>query len=264
MNSTSKPIVDDTLAVPLYHQVYLVLRENIRNGVYGAGSVPTESELCASFGVSRITIKRAMQELTKEGLVVRQRGRGTFVLESSRLPQRKRDSLDDLLRNVMAIGAATEMQRLDGGNVPAPPDVAAKLECNAGQIIFATQQLRKSGGQPIAIIRAYVPQDVAERLPQRDTSAQPMLAQLQQAGIAVARADQAITATIADPTTAQALSVEVGAPVIRLTRLVYDASNRPVEWLTALYRADRYEYRTTLVREGMSANGAMPEWRAAS
>jgi GntR family transcriptional regulator len=264
LNQLSKPVVDDSLAVPLYHQVYLVLRENIRNGVYGAGSIPTESELCTSFGVSRITIKRAMQELTKEGLVVRQRGRGTFVLESSRLPQHKRDSLDDLLRNVMAIGATTEMLRLDCGMVPAPPDVAAKLECAVGAMIFSTNQIRKAGGQPIAIIKAYVPSDVAERLLHRDTSAQPMLAQLQQAGVAVARADQAITATIADPTTAQALSVDVGAPVIRLTRLVYDNRNRPVEWLTALYRADRYEYRTTLVREGLATDGAATEWRAAS
>jgi GntR family transcriptional regulator len=264
MNRITKPVmaVDENLAVPLYHQVYLVLRENIRNGVYGGGPVPTEAELCISFGVSRITIKRAMHELSKDGLIVRQRGRGTFVAESSRMPQAKRDSLDDLLRNVMAIGAATEMQRLDGGLMPASPEVAAKLACETGVMIFATNQIRRSRGQPIALIRAYVPRDVAEQLPERDTSAQPMLAQLQQAGIAVARADQAITATIADPATAAALSVDVGSPIIRLTRLVFDDHNRPVEWLTALYRADRYEYRTTMIREGLNAENGRSEWRA--
>ncbi len=266
MNRISRPVpaVDENLAVPLYHQVYLVLRENIRNGVYGSGAVPTEAELCISFGVSRITIKRAMHELSKENLIVRQRGRGTFVAESSRVPQAKRDSLDDLLRNVMAIGAATEMQRLDGGYIPASPEVAVKLECSEGTDIFATHQVRRSLGQPIAIIRAYVPRDVAEQLPNRNTSAQPMLAQLQQAGIAVARADQAITATIADPATAATLAVEVGSPVIRLTRLVFDNHNRPIEWLSALYRADRYEYRTTLIREGQNAASGSSEWRAAS
>lgn len=266
MNRIVKPTlapVDENLALPLYHQVYLVLRENIRNGVYSGGSIPTEAELCAAFGVSRITVKRAMHELSKEGLIVRQRGRGTFVAESSRLPQAKRDSLDDLLRNVMAIGAATEMQRLDGGFVPATPDVASKLNCDAGAIIFAAHQIRRSRGQPIALIRAYVPKDVAEQLVDRDTNAQPMLAQLQKAGVSVARADQAITASIADPTTAATLAIEVGAPIIRLTRLVFDTANRPVEWLTALYRADRYEYRTTLVREGLTADGGHTEWRAA-
>ena len=266
MNRITRPVpaVDENLAVPLYHQVYLVLRENIRNGVYSASAVPTEAELCSTFGVSRITIKRAMHELTKEGLIVRQRGRGTFVTESSRIPQVKRDSLDDLLRNVMAIGAATEMKRLDGGFLPATAEVATKLECATGDEIFATNQTRLSRGQPIALIRAYVPRDVAQQLPGRDSSAQPMLAQLQQAGIDVARADQAITATIADPATATALAIDVGVPIIRLTRLVFDAHNRPVEWLTALYRADRYESRTTLVREGLGADGERAEWKAAS
>lgn len=263
MNRLTKPIaaVDENLAVPLYHQVYLVLRENIRNGSYGDSPVPTEVELCTAFGVSRITVKRAMHELAKEGLIVRQRGRGTFVAQSTQPALPQRDSLEDLLRNVKAIGAATEMDRLDGGFVPASTDIAGKLACEPGTPIYAINQIRRNNGQPIALIRAYVPSDVADRLESRDTSQQPMLAQLLQAGIAVARADQAITATIADPTTANALGVDVGSPLIRLTRLVFDNHNRPVEWLTALYRADKYEYRTTLTRETV---GSHTEWRAAS
>ncbi len=263
MNRMTKPIaaVDENLAVPLYHQVYLVLRENIRNGSYGDSPVPTEVELCNAFGVSRITVKRAMHELAKEGLIVRQRGRGTFVAQSSQplLPQR--DSLEDLLRNVKAIGAATEMDRLDGGFVSASNDVASKLGCEPGAQIYATNQIRKNSGQPIAWVKAFVPHDVAERLTDRDTNTQPMLAQLLQAGVNVARAEQAITATIADPTVANLLGIDVGAPLIRLTRLVFDNRNRPVEWLTALYRADRYEYRTTLTHETI---GSHTEWRAAS
>jgi GntR family transcriptional regulator len=265
MNRLAKPIaaVDENLAVPLYHQVYLVLRENIRNGVYDAGAVPTEAELCAIFGVSRITVKRAMHELAKEGLVVRQRGRGTFVAEASRRPSAERDPLNDLLRNVMAIGASTEMKRLDGGIVPAPADVAPKLNCPPGTPVYLFNQIRLRQGEPIGLIRAYVPRDVADRLSDRDTSAQPVLAQLQRAGVAVARAEQAITASIADPTTAAALAVDVGAPLIRLTRQVFDARDRPVEWMTALYRADRYEYRTTLQRGGLVTDGQAPGRRGA-
>lgn len=262
MNRISKPLaaVDENLAVPLYHQVYLVLRENIRNGQYGNSPVPTEAELCAAFGVSRITVKRAMHELAKEGLIVRQRGRGTFVAEApqSGLPQR--DSLDDLVRNVKAIGAATELQRLDSGFVSAPPDIAKKLKCPAGTMIFASSQIRRIEEQPIALIRTYIPQSIADKLANRESNTQPMLAQLLQAGVAVARAEQAITATIADPMTANALRVDVGAPLIRLSRLVFDNREQPVEWLTALYRADRYEYRTTLTHEN---TGSRTEWRSA-
>jgi GntR family transcriptional regulator len=248
--------IDENLAVPLYHQVYLVLRENIRNGSYGDGAIPPEGELCNEFGVSRITIKRAMQELTKDDLITRQRGRGTFVKGTPLAAVSQRDSLDQLLKNVMAIGAATEMRRLDSGLVRAAADVAEKLNCPAGTEIFAANQVRVVNGTPIALIRAFVPADIAAKLTDRDTSALPMLAQLQRADIAVTKAEQAITATLADPGAAAALRVDVGAPLIRLTRRITDSAHRPVEWLVALYRADRYEYRTTMTRETVNNHSA--------
>jgi GntR family transcriptional regulator len=255
MGPASAIAIDETLAVPLYHQVYLILRENIRNGTYGDGTIPPEGELCAEFRVSRITIKRAMQELAKEGLITRQRGRGTFVKGTPLHVVQQRDSLDQLLENVLAIGEATEMRRLDQGFVKAGADAAKHLGCAPGDEIFAASQVRVIDGTPIALIRAHVPADVAAKLPDCATSALPMLAQLQRAGIPVAHADQAITATLADPMAAAALGVDVGAPLIRLPRRVTDAAKRPVEWLVALYRADRYEYRTTMTRETLSHRG---------
>ena len=253
------PAVDENLAVPLYHQVYLVLRENIRNGTYAlGGALPTEPELCEAFSVSRITIKRAMRTLANEGLVLRQRGRGTFATPA--MPtQRTNDALDDLLQNVMAIGAATEMRRLESVTVIPSPDVAVRLGCKPGETVLRTVQIRMARGEPISLVTAHVPGEVAARLSDTATNAMPMLAQLQKAGIPVARADQAITATLADPATATALGIEVGAPLIKLSRLIFDKSERPVEWLVALYRADRYEYRTTLTQENIGRRSA---WQA--
>lgn len=261
MNRVSRLVaaVDENLAMPLYHQVYLVLREGIRNGAYAPGAVlPAEMELCSQFGVSRITIKRAMQQLTSEGLVSRQRGRGTFV-SSTPVAAAQNDALDDLLQNVMAIGAATEMRRLDGGTIPAPADVAARLQTDTGKPVFCVRQVRLSKGEPIALITAYVPEAVAGRIADIHTSQTPMLAQIQKAGIAVARADQSITATLADPATASHLGIDVGAPLIRLTRLVFDDAEKPVEWLIALYRADRYEYRTSLTH---NTAGSRSTWES--
>ena len=253
------PAADENLAVPLYHQVYLVLRENIRNGTYAVGAaLPTEPELCEAFGVSRITIKRAMRNLASEGLVLRQRGRGTFAAPA--LPtSRATDPLGDLLQNVMAIGAATEMRRIEGGMVQPSPDVAAKLGTAPGEPVLRTVQIRTSRGEPIAYVTAHVPKSIAAQLPDPINASLPMLAQLQKAGIAVARADQAITATLADPVSAPALGIEIGAPLIKLSRVVFDKSERPVEWLVALYRADRYEYRTTLSQETMGRRSSLQE-----
>ena len=218
--------VDDSLAVPLYHQVYLILKENIRSGEYAPDTaLPIEPALCEEFGVSRITIKRAMKELVAEGLLVRQRGKGTFVAEGVTRPPP--NALDDLLQSVEAIGAATDVQHLSSALVIPPKDVAQKLNMTSDALALRSHQLRLSGGEPLAIIVAYVPEAIAARLAQ-ETENLPMLVRLNQAGIPFTRADKEVTATLADPAVAVPLKIEIGAPLLKLTRLVLDDTDQPV------------------------------------
>ena len=240
--------VDETLAIPLYHQVYLILREHIRSGVYAAtAALPSEAALCEDFNVSRITVKRAMRELATDGLIVRHRGKGTFVAESGTTSTQP-DALEDLVQNVQAIGESTDVLHLASDLIEANPDIAAKLVVGSGQKVLKSNHLRLSDGEPLAVIVTYVPEDVADKL-DPETVQQPMLVRLSDAGIALDRADQDVTATLAEPTIAVQLGIEVGSPLLRLTRLVFDDTERPVEWLTALYRADRYAVRTALTHE---------------
>ena len=249
--------VDETLAVPLYHQVYLILRENIRSGVYPANEpLPSESTLCDEFDVSRITIKRAMRDLVGDGLVVRQRGKGTFVADGVAAPARP-DALDDLLQTVQAIGASTEVEHLANDLVEPVQDISQRLNVGPGGKVLKTSHLRSSDGEPLAVITTYVPAPVAERLDPA-TEKEPMLVRLNRAGIRVTRADQEVTATLAEPVTAVQLGIEVGSPLLKLTRLVFDSGDQPVEWLSALYRADRYAVRTSLTHE---TSGRHSSWR---
>jgi len=251
--------VDGTLAMPLYHQVYLILKQNIREGTYGPGAaLPIEQQLCDSFKVSRITIKRAMQQLAAEGLIVRQRGRGTFVSWDN-VSDPQLDALDDLIQNVLAIGAATQVRKLDKVMIVPPKEIQAKLKTEREEKVLKVTQVRTDDGEPIAVITAYVPIAVAVLLKKEKDENLPMLAQLQEAGVPLSRADQAITATLADPITASHLDVSVGVPMIRLSRLVFNNVDHPVEWLTALYRADRYEYRTSLTHD---TSGTQSSWRS--
>jgi GntR family transcriptional regulator len=258
--STLRHPVDETLAVPLYHQVYLILRENIRSGVYRPGTaLPSETLLCNEFDVSRITVKRAMRDLVSDGLVVRQRGKGTFVADIATAHSNP-DALNDLLQNVQAIGAATEVEHLNGEMVVPVQDIGEKLAVEDGGRVLKSSHLRLSEGQPLAVIITYVPADVAERLDPA-TERQPMLVRLSDAGLALARADQEVTATLAEPAIAVQLGIEVGSPLLKLTRLVFDNMDKPVEWLTALYRADRYAVRTSLTHETV---GRHSTWRPAA
>jgi len=242
---STRPKVDKDRAMPLYQQVYLVMRENIRNGAYDPDSpMPTEPELCTLFDVSRITIKRAMSQLAEDGLIERSRGRGTFVKAPIKSKQAS-TSLSELLKDVMTIGKETNAMTLENSMMPAPADIADRLRLPEGTLLLSSLQVRLLKREPIALIHTYVPQNIAVQLSAEDKNL-PMLAQLQKAGISIAKADQSITATLADPITASHLAINIGDPLIQLKRLVFDASDQPVEWLVALYRADHYEYRTSL------------------
>ena len=176
--------VDETLAVPLYHQVYLILRENIRSGIYPSGApLPPEQSLCKEFDVSRITIKRAMRDLVADGLVVRQRGKGTFVADGVTTPARP-DALDDLLKTVQVIGESTEVQHLANDVVEPLQDVALKLNIKPGEGVLRTSHLRLSDGEPLAVIMTHVLATVADRL-DPTTESEPMLVRLNHAGVAV-------------------------------------------------------------------------------
>jgi GntR family transcriptional regulator len=219
--------------------------------------LPTENELCAMFGVSRITVKRAMRQLALDGFVTRRRGLGTFAIEAT-VGTPRRNALDDLLQSVQAIGASTDMRRIAHGQTRATIEVAEQLGCKPGALVYRIDQIRMSGAEPIAFIQAYLPTWVAARMRDKESSRLPVLAQVVNAGIAVDRAEQAIGATLADPTAASHLEVEVGLPLIRLTRRVLTTDMKPVEWLMALYRGDRYEYRTTLTRDGLAGGRNEP------
>ncbi|MFL2769986.1 MAG: GntR family transcriptional regulator [Rhodospirillaceae bacterium] len=245
---SNKQSIDESLAVPLYHQVYLILREYIRSGLYPVGSVlPSETSLCEEFAVSRITVRRAMRELANSGVIVRQRGKGTFVSENENNPLTQ-NALDDLVQNVQAIGELTEVQHIASEKIGANSDIADRLSIRFGDLVLKSSQIRLSKGEPLSVIITYVPENVAKKL-QLETEKQPMLVRLIEAGVSVGHANQDVTATLAEPAIAVQLGIEVGSPLLKLTRLVFDDADNPVEWLTALYRADRYAIKTTLSHE---------------
>ena len=110
--------------------------------------------------------------------------------------------------------------------------------------------MRTVKGAPLGLITTFVPVDVAKRVKADEMARQPMFELLRMAGIPLARADQYIGATLAGVEAARALEVEVGAPLLRLTRTVFDVKGRPVERVVALYRADAYQYHMHLEAHG--------------
>ncbi len=227
----------------------MTLRAWVRDATYGPGEqIPTEERLCKTFGVSRITIRKAVAELVREGWLVRHQGRGTFVEMSAARPPSSLD-LNEVLHQVEDLGAATEARDLGIHEIAPDEETRAALELAPGAKVQRATHVRLLRQVPLALITTFVPLDVAQRLGRASaTRAPPMLARIARAGIRLAQAEQWIGATLASVETATILGVEIGAPILRITRIVAEDRGRPVERVVALYRADAYQYRMHLER----------------
>lgn len=241
-------MVDDRLPTPLYHQIYLVLRDKIAGGTYPAGGLlPSEEETARQFGVSRITTKRALNELADAGYVVRERGRGTRVVDTMPTPP-VRANVEGLLENLMAMGLKTEVTLLEFDYVTPGETVSQALQCEAGGKVQRAVRVRRLEGEPFSYLTTHVPENVGRSFGREDLASTALLTLLERCGVEVSRAEQTLTATLADAAVASRLGIDLGAPLLRITRIVYDQQDRPVEYIVGLYRPDRYQYRMALSR----------------
>jgi GntR family transcriptional regulator len=242
---------DATLPLPRYHQIYLVLREQLAEGRFDvAKPIPGELDLAQTFGVSRVTMRSALDRLAEEGLIVRQRGRGTFARAGVAPPPPVRANLSGLLENLLAMGLKTRVELVELGTIAAPAEVADALRIEAGTPVQKAIRVRSYRSGPLSHITTFVPEAIARAFGRKELAAKPMLQLLEESGVKVSGADQTITAKLADHAVAPRLEVDLGAPLLAVTRVVYGEDHRPVQLLRGLYRPDRYEYQMHLTRSG--------------
>ena len=224
--------------MPLYQQMVALLTNRIRSGAIVVGEyLPSESDLCTEFGVSRITAKRAMNELAQASLVTRERSRGTRVLENQLAPVFS-GSIDGWRENVSMMGRRTSAQVLEFAYVPATAEVATAFEIKQGETVQRTVRLRRLSGEPFSHLVTYVPEDIGRRYKQKDLGNNPLHKLLERAGMRIAAARQTLTATLADPSLAGLLEIPAGSPLIEVERVVLDEFSRPVQFIRVLYRPD--------------------------
>jgi GntR family transcriptional regulator len=134
--------------------------------------------------------------------------------------------------------------------VPATAGVAAALGLAPGAPVQKAVRVRSTREGPLSHITTYMPSDVARRFGRRELARKPILLLLEEAGVKVGRAEQSISARLADAEVAGRLQVAVGSALLAVRRLIFDQQERPVQWLDGLYRPDRYQYQMRLSRVG--------------
>mgnify|MGYP001058085414 CR=1 FL=1 len=258
-----RALIDPTSRVPLYHQILIILRNQIFSGELRPGTLlPGEEELAELFQVSRITAKRALNELADAGLVVRERGRGTRVCDAPP-PPRVKTSVEGWLENISLMGVATDVRVLEFDYIPAVPEVAEALQLAPDTTVQRTVRVRLLDGEPMSYLITHVPEDIGRSFDRDELGAFPLLTLMERHGVRVADARQSISATLADPEVARALEIHAGSPLLDVRRIVRDMNDRPVEFLRVLYRPDKYQFEMNLKRvrrkEGMRWQSFAPD-----
>lgn len=232
--------------VALHHQVYLTLRNELLRSHFTTapdGSVqplPSESELAAQFGISRMTIRRALAALEKEGLIVRRHGSGTYPVPVTPHLRQTRD-VASLYREVSDLTRGYQQDILSSGRMNTPAYVAS-MAPDFGPDCFHLHVLCRSQGVPVHLNSQYVPASLARGLRFGRRNPASLLLMLSRRGIRCHQFELNLSATVADLDTAAKLGVNVGMPLITTRRIATDRDGRTLEFFEAVTRPDRYSY----------------------
>ena len=236
-------LVDRASPVPLYFQVARQLEQAIESGALPPGSrLDNEIALAEELGLSRPTMRQAIQYLVDKGLLVRKRGVGTHV---ARARVRRPVGLTSLFDDLTSSGEEPTTTVLAHRVEPASGVVAATLEVAEGTPVVALERLRRTRGEPLAILRNHLRADLAPL--DADVLAQRGLYEvLREAGVAPATANQSIGARRATAAEAELLGETRGAPLLTMRRTTFDERGVVVEYGDHLYRASRYSFEVAL------------------
>jgi GntR family transcriptional regulator len=214
--------VSTAAGVSLHRQLFLVLHDEIDRGVIAPGDVlPTEQTLCEQFGVSRITVRRALADLAEQGYIERRQGVGSFVRDHGRSEQAPTDrSYLDGLRQAQ-FETQVDVVELE---VRRPPAVVAEALGASGDLLHIVRVRRqRRTGEPLMVTDAWLPAGLADTLTESALRRTPLYELLPDAGIRVDRVRHEITAEIAGPRNAQLLDTAIGAALLRVNRLAFVA-----------------------------------------
>ncbi|MGV9813954.1 GntR family transcriptional regulator [Streptomyces cellulosae] len=236
--------VDRGSPVPLYFQLAQQLESAIEHGTLTPGTLlGNEIELAARLGLSRPTVRQAIQSLVDKGLLVRRRGVGTQVVHSK---VKRPLELSSLYDDLESAGQRPTTTVLVNTMVPASAEVAAALGVTEGSEVHRIERLRSAHGEPIAYLCNYIPPGLLD-LDSGQLEATGLYRLMRAAGITLHSARQTIGARAATAVEAERLREQPGAPLLTMQRVTFDDTGRAVEYGTHTYRPSRYSFEFQLL-----------------
>jgi GntR family transcriptional regulator len=244
-----KEQIDFESNIPYYLQLIEILKGKITARVWVPGDqIPGEQDLCKMYGVSRTVVRQALLELELEGIILRRKGKGTFITKpkiSEGIVQKLTGFYQDMVER--GLRPVTSVLKQVVG--PAGEKVARYLEIDPGEKVIEIRRLRSINGEPIQIVTTYIPLAICPALAAADLTDRSLYEFLEaECGIVLARGRRYIEAVLASESEAQLLEIDRGAPLVLLDSISYAADGRPIEYYHALHRGDRSRFEVELLR----------------
>ncbi len=226
--------------IPYYQQLYIILRGKISRDEWKPGDlIPTENELIETYNVSRSTVRQVLDILVNEGLIYRERGRGSFIAHLTL--EQSMTRIVSFTEDMYQRGFTPGTQVLSARLVPAGKDIAERLQAPIGEPLACVERLRLADGEPMSIEESYLVNRYCPDVLQHDHAHQPLREILERDyDLRLVNAKQIIRAIPAPTHLAQLLEIKPHAPVLYIERVSYSQVAIPVEFLRIYYRADRY------------------------
>ncbi|MBM6687492.1 GntR family transcriptional regulator [Collinsella tanakaei] len=228
---------------PLYDQLVDILTEKIEHEYRPGDMLPSERELSKYYGLSRTTVRLALQELERLGLVVRQHGRGTFVADRS-VQTTNLSQTYSFTEQMRELGRKPATTILEFSEIESDKNLASSLGVRIGDKLFKIKRLRSADGVPMMVERTYLPvrKFMSLKRPMLEhESLYHVIEQYFHEKIRVA--EEEFFASIARPADAHLLDISEGAPVLDLVRTTYNMGNEIIEYTLSVARADQFKYK---------------------
>ncbi|WP_173915493.1 GntR family transcriptional regulator [Halobacillus sp. Marseille-Q1614] len=240
-------MIDKKSPLPMYYQIEEDIKRRISTEEYSPSDmIPSERELSETYQVSRMTVRQAVTNMVNEGVLYREKGRGTFVADKK--IEQPLQGLTSFTEDMKARGMTASSKLLVFEKISASPEIARKLGINQDDSIFQIQRIRYADGKPMAIENSFLPESLLPGLDEQivqgsiyeyveETLKQP-----------IGKASQIIEATIADKSQSVLLEMTPDSAILHIERNSYLADGTPFEVVKSSYRADRYKFISDIHR----------------
>ena len=240
--------IDKSNPIPYYQQLADMLRHEIVEHRQDTDlfQLPSENDLCERHGISRATVRHALDVLERDGWIYREKGRGAFA--AVHRVEQELTQLVSTTEDMSNRGWSLQSKLISLERLTAPEHIAHALELDNQAQVYELCRLRIVNGEPISVQTAYLSCELCPKLEENDLTLSLYRLLENRYGLRLWNADGILRARCASPVEAQLLQIHESMPVIYMERVTYAATGVPVEYLEAAWRGDRYDFRVSMKR----------------